>query len=292
MGDRSTMAIKGEPHVVLLGGGYTLQRVAELIPRERFVITSRSAETCDSWRARGWNAHQVSLENRESIASLFAAYPHIRQIVDSVPPLRAGGDPATGVRNLVSVAMGKGIERILYLSTTGVFGGRDGSVVTEETPPAPWNPQGQARWSSEQAYRESGIPYTALRLPAIYGFDRGLLWSIRNGTYRLVGDGNSWSNRIHVEDLARIIVAALEIEELPPVLCVSDDEPARACDVVRFVCEREGLPMPGFVSEEDTLRAGAFTMLSNQRVKNDHMKRVLGISLRYPSYREGFYPTK
>ena len=76
------------------------------------------------------------------------------------------------------------------------------------------------------------------------------------------------------------------------MLCVSDDEPARACDVVRFVCEREGLPMPGFVSEEDTLRAGAFTMLSNQRVKNDHMKRVLGISLRYPSYREGFYPTK
>jgi nucleoside-diphosphate-sugar epimerase len=108
----------------------------------------------------------------------------------------------------------------------------------------------------------------------------------------LVGDGNSWSNRIHVDDLARIIAAALEIVDLPPVLCVSDDEPARACDVVRFVCEREGLPMPGFVSEEDTLRAGAFTMLSNQRVKNDRMKQVLGISLLYPTYREGFYPIK
>jgi hypothetical protein len=50
--------------------------------------------------------------------------------------------------------------------------------------------------------------------------------------------------------------------------------------------------MPGFVSEEDTLRAGAFTMLSNQRIKNDRMKSVLGISLLYPTYREGFYPTK
>ncbi|MEN9845832.1 MAG: hypothetical protein RIS36_979 [Pseudomonadota bacterium] len=285
------MAVVAEPHILLLGGGYTLQRVAELLPSENFVITSRKAETCAQWTARGWNACQVDLESHESLVSLFSTYPSIRTIVDSVPPVRGGGDPAVGVKNLLSVIKGKKLERIIYLSTTGVFGVRDGSVVTEETPPAPWNPQGQARLTSENAYRESGFPFTAFRLPAIYGFDRGLLFSIRHGGYRIVGDGSSWSNRIHVEDLARVIVAAVNIGDLPPVLCVSDDEPAQALEVARFICEREALPMPGSVSAEDVLKAGAFTMLSNQRVRNDRMKKVLGIQLLFPSYREGFYPS-
>ena len=87
-----------------------------------------------------------------------------------------------------------------------------------------------------------------------------------------------------------MIVAALSARVLPPVLCVSDDEPAQSIDIVRYICEREGLPMPGSVSADDVLKAGAFTMLSNQRVRNDLMKQVLGISLLYPTYREGFYP--
>ena len=286
------MAVINEPHVLLLGGGYTLQRVAELLPPESFVMTSRSADTCTAWHRRGWNTYQVDLRDRMSLVGLFAKYPYLRQIVDSVPPLRASGDPAAGVKNLLSVVKGITIERILYLSTTGVFGVRDGSFVSEETPPSPWNPQGQARFVSEEAYRQSGITFTALRLPAIYGFDRGLLFSVRTGTYRLVGDGGSWSNRIHVEDLARVIVAALTTPDLPPVLCVGDDEPAQAIDVVRYICEKEGLPMPESVSPDEVLKAGGFTMLSNQRMSNDLMKRVLGIRLLYPSYREGYYPPR
>lgn len=288
----STMAIRSTPHIALIGGGYTLQRVAELLNPDDFVITSRNESTCDGWRARGWHAHQVSLEDRASIQGLFTVYPGIRQIVDSVPPVRTSQDPAAGVKNLVTVVRGKPIEKVIYLSTTGVFGVRDGSIVTEETPAKPWNVQGEARWLSEQAYRAGGVPLTALRLPAIYGSDRGLLFSIRSGSYRLVGTGESWTNRIHVDDLARIIHRAFEQTELPPILCVSDDEPAQARDVARFICSREGLPMPGYVSEEDVLKGGGYTMLSNQRVQNSLMKKVLGLSLQYPTYREGFFPQK
>jgi hypothetical protein len=85
-------------------------------------------------------------------------------------------------------------------------------------------------------------------------------------------------------------VRALEQRQLPPVLCVCDDEPARAIDVARYICAREGLPMPGYISEEEVLKGGGYTMLSNQRVQNARMKEVLGISLLYPSYREGFFP--
>ncbi len=285
----STTALTREPHIALIGGGYTLQRVAESLAPGEFVITSRNASLCEAWRARGWHAHQVSLEDAASIHGLFIAFPTIRRIVDSVPPLRMSADPAAGVKHLVAAMKGIGIERVIYLSTTGVFGVRDGSEVSESTPPSPWNSQGEARWLSEQAYQKSGNPTTALRLPAIYGFDRGLVFAIRQGSYRLVGDGSSWTNRIHVDDLSQIVVAALRSEPLPPVLCVSDDCPAKAREVAEFVCAQEGVPLPTCVTEDEVMRSGGYTMLSNQRVLNGLMKSILGVTLRYPTYREGFY---
>jgi len=104
----------------------------------------------------------------------------------------------------------------------------------------------------------------------------------------MVGKGESWSNRIHVEDLATAIVKACQASHLPEVLCVSDDCPARSRDVVEYVCTQLGVPMPASVSELDLLAVGAYTMLSNQRVQNTLMKKVLSLELKYPSYKEGF----
>ena len=283
------MAVNSKPHIALIGGGYTLQHVAKLLPSGSFVITSRSRETCATWRSLGYTAHQVSLDDKQSLEDLFATYPSLRVVVDSVPPIRSSSDPAAGVNNVCDCLKNSKVNRVIYLSTTGVFGGRDGRVVTEETPPAPWNSQGEARWLSECVYRDSGVPMIALRLPAIYGPDRGLVHSIRQGSYRLVGSGEMWTNRIHVKDLARIIERVISVSDAPPVLCVSDDYPAQAREVAEFVCAKEGIPLPGCVSEEEVLRAGAFTMLSNQRVQNTLLKKVLDIKLDYPSYREGFY---
>jgi nucleoside-diphosphate-sugar epimerase len=234
------------------------------------------------------------LHDKASIEKLFRDYPTISVVVDSVPPLREG-DATAGVRALTEVLQGANVRRIIYLSTTGVFGVRDGSEVTEETPPAPWNSQGAARLDSEEVYRHyvavhSAVTFTALRLPAIYGSDRGVAHSIRAGSYALVEDGSFWTNRIHVDDLASVIAASVLYEGgLPGVLCVSDDEPTLAKDVAAYVCKREGLPYPSSVSREDVERRGGYTMLSNQRVRNERMKQLLNIQLRYPSFREGIY---
>jgi nucleoside-diphosphate-sugar epimerase len=283
------MAINREPTVALLGGGYTLQRVASGLPANRFVITSRNSDVCERWRVSGWNAHQVSVEEPETLRSLWAQYPNISLVVDSVPPLRGGGDPTRGIFNICESFKNTRVSRVLYLSTTGVFGVRDGSVVNETTPANPWNAQGEARFRSEEVYRQCSVQTCALRLPAIYGPDRGLHISIRNGSYRMVGAGDAWTNRIHVEDLSRIILRAIEVPEVPEVLCVSDDCPALARDVVEYTCQRLGVPIPQSVSEEEVLRQGAYTMLSNQRIQNALLKRVLNIQLLYPSYREGFF---
>lgn len=283
------------PRIALIGGGYTLARVAALLEPKSFVITSRSEDTCMEWRQQGWIAQQVDILDQKSITEFFRSFPSISVIVDSVPPMRSG-DPAAGVHTLLRAIPEGAIQRLLYLSTTGVFGVRDGSEVSEATPPAPWNPQGEARRVCEEVYRERArreatFHVTTLRLPAIYGPDRGVLQSIRAGTYSIVGDGSQWTNRIHVDDLARVIALSVNYQGvLPPVMCVSDDAPTRARDMVSYICEKEKLPFPPSVSAEEIERRGAYTMLSNQRVRNDLMKRVLGIALQYPTFREGLYP--
>ncbi len=288
------------PTTLLLGGGYTLQRVATRMPSDSFVITSRSAEQCEQWRILGWESFQVAVDDVAGLERLFAKYASLRVIVDSVPPLRTAAADAEGAENGVQCIVralggiaGRALERILYLSTTGVFGVRDGSWVDESTPPAPWNLQGRARQRSEELYsqaaKEQGsITFTALRLPAIYGPDRGVAVSLRSGAYALVGDGSQWTNRIHVDDLADVIARCISFPgRLPPVLCVSDDCPIQARDVVAYLCERDGLAWPPSVSVAELLQRGAYTMLSNQRVRNGLMKSLLSISLKYPSFREG-----
>lgn len=292
-----------KPTVLLLGGGYTLQRVAERLVPGTFIITSRNAEQCARWQQHGWATYAVSIADKDVVNALFADNPQVKVVVDSVPPLRPERtnhglvDVAHGARNVAQALVGSAVERIVYLSTTGVFGVRDGSWVDESTPATPWNEQGAARLACEEVYRaaqreaaSTGVQRTstALRLPAIYGPDRGVAVSLRSGTYSLVGDGSQWTNRIHVEDLADIIVRCIEYSGvLPPVLCVNDDHPTQARDVVSYLCEREGLPWPPSVAPEEVLRRGAYTMLSNQRVRNTLMKSLLGVSLRYSSFREG-----
>jgi nucleoside-diphosphate-sugar epimerase len=272
----------GVPTTLLLGGGYTLERLAERLSPGTFVITSRSQERCREWRTRGWFAEQVSVTEPATVSQVFDKYPALHTVIDSVPPLRSE-DPAAGVRTVVGAM--KGIQRVAYLSTTGVFGRRDGAWVREDTLPLPWNAQGSARQASEELYRASGVTCTALRLPAIYGPDRGTERSLKAGTYRFIDDGDNWTNRIHVDDLVEVLWLLLDLEEWPKVLCVSDDEPTKAKEVIDFLCVKYGLPKPPSISALEAERQGLYTMLSNQRVDNAFMKQLLGIALRYPSYR-------
>jgi nucleoside-diphosphate-sugar epimerase len=283
---------KRQPHTLLLGGGYTLQRLAGVLPEGSFVITSRRETQCREWRAKGWLAEQVEIDNLEALRRIFDHYPALTVLIDSVPPLPQQ-DCARGVADVVAAVKGTGISRIIYLSTTGVFGVRDGSVVNEQTVCNPQSPGGKARKVCEDQYRRVSEPcrLTVLRLPAIYGPDRGLKLALQQGRYRLIGDGNQWTNRIHVDDLVEILRLSIErAKQLPEILCVADDTQASAREVVSFMCEKESIPFPESISVAEAVERGLHTMLSNQRVSNSLIKEKLGLVLRYPSYREGFYP--
>lgn len=280
----------GGPKTLLLGGGYTLQRLACALPERSFVITSRSPDRCAEWRNRGWIAERVSIDSPDNVHALFMNYPSLRVVVDSVPPLPE--DAIKGVSIVANAVRDSAVERLLYLSTTGVFGVGDGSVVAETTECRPQSPGGKARKECEDVYRtlSDTCEVTALRLPAIYGFDRGLLFALRSGRYRLIGDGTQWTNRIHVDDLVRVLHTCIDTRKaLPPVLCVSDDTPTQAIEIVSSICKKEGLSIPASITRAEAIDRGLHTMLSNQRVDNTLMKTTLGIELSYPSYCTGLY---
>jgi nucleoside-diphosphate-sugar epimerase len=128
-----------------------------------------------------------------------------------------------------------------------------------------------------------------VRCPALYGPDRGLHVRVLRGAHQIPGDGTRHLSRVHVDDLAQLVLAAGNAATAAPngvTLLAGDREPAPHVDVVRFICAAYGVPMPPFVPLEsvpESLRA-------DRQVDASRALAQLGITLRYPSYREGMSP--
>jgi len=248
------------PAFVILGCGYTGQRVARLLVRQghRVIATTRdvAALTLDG----------VDLVHLDVIEpSRHFALPQDARVLHSIPV------PATEFL--------EGASRVVYLSTTGVYGKT--LLVDHNTPIAPSTLRELARAHEEQ--RVSSGPWSSLilRPAAIYGPDRGVHVSMRQGRHRLWGDGSNYISRIHVDDLAAISAAAL-LSDLTGAYPVADDEPCTALEITQFAASLFGLPIPpsGDLPGEDTRRV-------NRRVDGSEIRRLFGIKLRYPTYREG-----
>lgn len=273
--------------ILLLGGGYTLERVAALLPRHSFVITSRNFEKVRAWQQKGWQACILDVNQPETIAGALAQYPNLTVLVDSVPPDRLAKDHVQSAIDRGKAFKQSKIQRAIYLSTTGVFGVEDGSIVNENTPANPKHESGRARLAHETAYLEL-IPNTiVLRLPAIYGPGRGTGHALKAERYPFIEDGKRWSNRIHVEDLARIIAALLDQNPSERLFCVSDGTPALSSDVVAYYCQTFNLPQPESITLDEAKARGMHSVLSNQQIDSNLLYKTLKLKPKYPSFREG-----
>ncbi|MCO6429312.1 MAG: hypothetical protein J5J00_00500 [Deltaproteobacteria bacterium] len=274
--------------VLLLGGGYTLSRVAAILDPSTFIITSRERLKLDSFANAGWTGAVADNSSLASLQAIADDYPDIEVVVDSVPPPRTETAEAdSGVRNLLRAFSKSKLLRVIYLSTTGVFGVEDGSWVNEDTPALCRHAWGRARLQCEEAYSSSPYETIALRIPAIYGPGRGLGTALRTGSYRMIADRDRWSNRIQVDDLAAAIAAAIRVKPLPGKICVADDCPALTSEVVSYYCDTFSLTRPASMTYDQAAERGMYTLLSNQRVSNRLMKDSLGIALKYPDYKAG-----
>ncbi len=280
-----------DPHILLCGGGFVLNRLATVLPQDSFVITSRSGEKVADWKSRGYVAEVLDIAVVNDVEALFLKYPSITTLVDSVPPIRSNGasteDPYIGVRNLRSQ---EALRQIIYLSSTAVYGEDSGGWVTEETVPEPATQSGEHRLQSENLYRESSASVTALRLSGIYGPGRGLGIALKEGRYRMLEDIDRHANRIHVDDIVQTLHILLTASglEAAPTYNVSDDAPTPVSEVVQYYIEKFSLPAPKTLTFQEARAAGRERLISsNKRVSNARLKTLPGFKLRYPSYREG-----
>lgn len=199
-------------------------------------------------------------------------------MLHSIPLVRRGDgylEPTPVLEPLLQRA-----GRVVYLSTTGVYGAQQ--YVDETTLPAPRTPREALRVAEEQRVLRSCPSSLILRPAAIYGPGRGVHVSLRNGTHRLWGTGTNFISRIHVDDLAVLCVAALRAS-LQGAFPVADEEPCRSREITQFCAELVGAAPPapsGTLPAEDTRSA-------NRQVDGRAICRLLGVRLRFPSYRTG-----
>jgi nucleoside-diphosphate-sugar epimerase len=203
---------------------------------------------------------------------------------DADPALAAYGD---------RIAAAPRLSWIGYLSTIGVYGDRGGGWVDEASPCAPLSTRSRQRRAAEEAWldfgRRSGKAVHVFRLAGIYGPGRNVLDSLAHGTARRVVKPGQVFNRIHVDDIVQVLLASMAQPRPGAVYNVADDEPAPPQDVVAYAASLAGFEPPPEVS---FLHAALSPMAAsfygeNKRASNRLIKEELGVTLRYPTYREG-----
>lgn len=180
------------------------------------------------------------------------------------------------------------IRGLIYLSSTSVYGDHQGGWVDEDTPPTPNSPWGRMRMELEQRIwafgQQHGLPACVIRIPEIYGPDRGPVARLMRGYTLRFPD--RYSNRIHVEDLVQVLVKLGQHADCQ-LLLAADSHPATSREVYAYAARLMGLQL---TVDEGSARGDAnrlSLMHDSKRCRNARLLRWLDEPLRFPSYREG-----
>ncbi len=224
------------------------------------------------------------------------AAPALREATHLLATAAPGedGDPVLA-RFAQELAAAPNLRWAGYLSTTGVYGDHDGGWVDERTPPAaPRTERARRRLAAEDAWRACAGPrLDLLRLAGIYGPGRSVLDELRAGTARRVHQPGQRFGRIHRDDIAGAVLAAMAQDraDRPRVLNGADDLPAARADVVAYGARLLGLPVPPLIPLAEALPAMSPMARSfwsdNRQVASAHTQAALRRPWQHPTYREG-----
>jgi nucleoside-diphosphate-sugar epimerase len=211
-------------------------------------------------------------------------------------PPPGGGNEDTRVRAFCdAIPAGAEPEKLVYISTSGVYGECGGGVVDEETEPNPQTSRGKRRLHAERLFlawgKERGVPVVILRVTAIYAADRLPFSQLQSGQPVLREQECRPTNRIHADDLSRICLAALERGKDGDIFNVSDGSPGTMTAYFNAAADRLGLPRPAQVTMEEARQVMTPLMISyfseSRVVDNSKMLAQLGIKLLYPDLAAG-----
>lgn len=272
-------------HVLIVGCGWLGGAVAAALAArgDRVTGVRRDPGRAEALRAPGVEPLALDLADPAAVAAL----PGDLDAILCLQSSREDSVPAytraylqTGA-NLLRVAGERGLRAVVHASSTGVFGQRDGSWVSEATPPAPASPAAEVLVQAERLFLDA--PARVLRLSGLYG--PGRLWMldrIRTGALGLGPGDSAWLNSCHRDDAVAAVLAVLDRGRDGAVYHATDAEPLRRRELVHWAAARLGIP----AAEGPGRTAGG----PDRRVSGEATRLELGLELRWPSLREGLAP--
>lgn len=276
----------------MVGCGDVALRTARLLrSKYRLMGTARREERFPVLRAAGVVPLSVDLDQRRSLRRL-AGTADI--VLHFAPPQQDGDEDRRTRRLLSALSQGTLPARLIYISTSGVYGDCGGGWVTETRPLHPATARARRRADAEQQIRtwaaRNGVKTSILRVPGIYAANRLPLERLRGGTPAIMPEEDSYTNHVHADDLARIVVAALRHGRPDRVYHASDDSDLRMGDYFDAVADAFGLPRPQRLARTE-VQAGVSPALwsfmsESRRLNNGRIKRELRVRLHYPTVSE------
>ncbi|AVX05857.1 hypothetical protein MXMO3_03352 [Maritalea myrionectae] len=270
----------------IFGLGYSAQHIARAFPGD-VVGTTRSAEKQEKLAKKGFAVELFDGEINPDVAAHLCEATHL---VISASPSEAGDPVLPALGDLKSTC--PRLQWVGYLSTVGVYGDFDGAWISEDTPPTPVSKRGKWRVDAETAWaaacKKARVDFAIFRLAGIYGPGRSTFEKLRNGKSRRIIKPGQVFNRIHVVDIAQIVCAAAQ-KRATGVFNGADHEPAPPQTVIEYAAQLANLPLP----PEEPFEAADMTPMArsfygdNKRCGNARLKKDLGVTLKFPTYREG-----
>jgi nucleoside-diphosphate-sugar epimerase len=275
-------------NILIVGCGDIALRVAALLrPRYRLFGLQRNASRLAELHACGITPISGDLDSRASLARIGG----LADIVLHFAPPPNSGEFDMRTRNLLAALSQRTLpRRLIYISTSGVYGDCNGARVSETHLLNPQSSRAMRRVDAETRIREwaqrSRINANILRVPGIYSAERLPLERLRSGSPAMLATQDSYTNHIHADDLARIVVAALHHGKPNRIYHASDDSELLLGDYFDAVADALHLPRPPRLSRAEVKRMVAPTLWSfmneSRRLSNERIKKELRVKLRYP----------
>lgn len=284
--------VQGKKKLFCFGYGYTCDYLAhELLAQGNWTIggTTRDPEKRSFLKSHGINAHIFDYEH--PLGDPYFILDGTTHLLISTPP-DDNGDP-TFAMHAADIIRIPTLEWVGYLSTTGVYGDRDGGIVDEYSEIRPNSKRGSRRVRAEEEWYSLlynyGIPVHMFRLAGLYGPGRSALDSVRAGVARRINKPGQVFNRIHVEDIVQVLMASMAHPNPGAAYNLADDDPVPSHAVITYACELLGITPPPMIPYEEADMAPIVRSFykDNKRVANNRIKRELGVTLKYPDYKAG-----
>jgi nucleoside-diphosphate-sugar epimerase len=269
--------------ILIVGCGYLGERVAArcLAAGQRVFATTRRPDRAEELRRLGVEPVVCDVLG----AATVPAFPEVDVVLYAVGYDR-GGAGGLNMRDVYVVGLANVVEklpltgRLLYASSTGVYGQVAGEGVDETAATEPVEEGGKVVLAAEELLRQRRPDAVRLRFAGMYGPGRLLRRQAVTAGEPIVGDPEKWLNLIHIDDAVTAVLAAARARP-GEIYNVADDLPARRREFYTRLAELLGAPPPRFVA------AALGTEATNRRVVNRRLRQELGVALRYPSFVEG-----